>query len=210
MLELRPEPLAEVRPPVSKYLLPHYLVRFTTDWPTTLAQSGKVFEITKTNQVPYVRRFILPALDFRNVDLSNGPAGGFQESLYPQNVNSLFEISLGWKLGNYVVHTYVPAALPFRTLEFSGMTPVDTDANLRYMGATKPEDSPFNDHRFFLYLVKDTDPIILRHYVLPGVVFEKCIMGIFVNKCLLQLVEKPTEEQLKKAKVIEYYSTQRW
>ena len=214
MIELRPEPLAEVRPPVSKYLQDKYLVRFTDKWPSTMAHvTGKLFEIDKTNQVPYVRRYILPTGavtgDYRDVDLSNG-TGAFNESFYPENNSSLFEISLGWKLGSYVIHVYVPADRHLHSLEFAGMYPIMTNATLRYLGARKPEDSPYNDHRFFIYAVKDLEPIILRHFVLPGVAWEKCIMGIMVNKCHIVEIKSPTEEQLRKAKVIPYHEELRW
>jgi hypothetical protein len=210
MIELRPAPLAEVRPPVSKYLQQNYLVRFTDQWPTTKAVSGKLFEIKRTNQVPYVRRFILPTGDYRDVDLSNG-TGTFQESLYPTSDKSLFEISFGWKPGNYLIHIYVPATKPISQLEFSGMTPVLTDVNRRYLGARKPDDSPFDDHRAFIYAVNAMDPIILEHYVLPGVAFEKCICGIMVNKCLLSNpITNPTDEQLKKSKEIPYWDELKW
>ncbi len=218
MIELRPEPLAEVRPPVPKYLQEGYFVRFTDKWPSTMGHvAGRFFQIDKTNQVPYVRRYILPAGDFRDVDLSNG-SGVFQESLYPINNSSLFEISFGWKLGSYLIHVYVPADRHINSLEFAGMTPDVTNVNRRFLGARKPEDSPFNDHRFFIYAVKDLEPVILRHYVLPNLgfvapataAFEKCIMGIFVNKCHLVEKKSPTDEQLKKAKVLEYHESIRW
>jgi len=209
MIELRPEPLAEVRPPVSKYLQEGYFVHFTDKWPSTMGHvAGKFFQVDKTNQVPYVRRYILPTTDFRDVDLSNGQ-GAFQESLYPINNSSLFEISFGWKLGNYLIHTYIPAERHIHGLEFAGMTPLVTDVNRRFLGASKPDDSPYNDHRFFVYAVKDLEPIILRHYILPGVAFEKVVMGIFVNKC--HIVEiTPTEEQKRKSKILEYHESLRW
>jgi len=214
MLELRGEPLAEVRPPVPKYLQEKYIVRFTDGWPATMGHvSGKTFEIDKTNQVPYVRRYILPTGavtgDYRDVDLSNG-TGAFQESLYPESNSSLFEISLGWKKGNYVIHVYIPADRHLHSLEYTGMYPLVTSATLRYLGARRPDDSPYNDHRMFFYAVKDLEPLILRHFVLPGVAWEKAIMGIMVNKCHLKLLTNPTAEELRKAKVIQYHEELRW
>ena len=214
MIELRPEPLAEVRPPVPKYLQEGYFVRFTDKWPSTMGHvAGKFFQIDKTNQVPYVRRYILPTGavtgDYRDVDLSNG-SGVFQESLFPINNSSLFEISFGWKLGSYLIHVYVPADRHISSLEFAGMTPDVANVNRRFLGARKPEDSPFNDHRFFIYAVKDLEPVILRHFVLPGVAWEKAIMGIFVNKCHMVEIKTPTDEQLRKARVIAYHEEIRW
>ncbi len=217
MIELRPQPLAEVRPPVPKYLQEKYIVRFSDKWPATMVHiSGKTFLIDKTNQVPYVRRYILPTADFRDVVMSNG-TGTFNENLYPESTQSLFEISLGWKLGNFVVHVYVPADRHLHSLEYTGMYPQVTNVNLRFLGARKPQDSPYKDNQFFIYAVKDLEPIILRHYILPGVDFEKAIMGILVNKCHLVEITAAnkttlgvTDEQLKKAKFLPYHEELRW
>jgi hypothetical protein len=217
VIELRPEPLAEVRPPVPKYLQEKYIVRFSDKWPSTMSHvTGKTFYIDKTNQVPYVRRYILPTADYRDVDLSNG-TGTFNESFYPESTVSLFEISLGWKKGNYVIHVYVPADRHLHSLEYTGMYPQVTSATLRFLGARKPEDSPYKDHQFFIYAVKDLEPIILRHYILPGVARDKAIMGILVNKChLVELTPTKkselgvTEDQIRKAKVLPYHEELRW
>ncbi|GAH22123.1 unnamed protein product [marine sediment metagenome] len=50
----------------------------------------------------------------------------------------------------------------------------------------------------------------MRLYVLPGVAFEKIIMGLTINKCLMRVIEAPTQDQLLKAKVIRYYDYLRW
>ncbi len=81
MLELKPQPLATVSPPVPKILQEGYFVRFTDVWPDTLSEvKGKLFQIEKTNQVPYDISRIIPEDDYCDIDLSNATGG---ENTYP-------------------------------------------------------------------------------------------------------------------------------
>ena len=89
------------------------------------------------------------------------------------------------------------------------MVPNVASPTLRYLGARKPEDSPYDDKRIFIYSVKDLEPLLLRVFVDNGVGFEKCILGLIVNKCYLKEIA-PTAEQLAKALKIQYYSELRW
>ena len=89
------------------------------------------------------------------------------------------------------------------------MVPNVTSATLRYLGARKPEDSPYDDKRIFMYSVKDLEPLILRLLVDNGVAWEKMVLGLVVNKCYLKQIT-PTAEQLAKAKKIDYYTELRW
>ncbi|GAI18667.1 unnamed protein product, partial [marine sediment metagenome] len=141
-----------------------------------------------------------------DVDLSNS-AGG--ENIYPENTKTLYQILLGFKPGNYLVHFYIPAGEYANRLEQAGMVPNVTHPTHRYLGARKPEDSPYDDKRIFIYSVKDLEPLFLRVFVDDGVDFEKCILSLLVNKCYLKQIT-PTAEQLAKALKIQYYSELRW
>ena len=212
MLELVPKPqFTVVVPP--KLLQEGYLVHFPEGWPSTLTHVvGKTFRIDAVNQVPYRLSggHIIPSGDYRDVALSNG-SGTFQESIYPESVKSLFEVSVGLSPGNYVVHIYVPASRSIHGLEFGGMTAPDVGSTtLVYLGARLPADSPIEDPRIKFYLVKDLEPIVLRVYVLPGVDYEKVVLSATINKCLLREIPQPTEDDLRKAKVIKYYESLRW
>lgn len=207
MLELRPVAEATVSPGVPKLLQENYFVRFTNQWPDTLPHiKAKFFQVDKTNQVPYDLSYIIPANDFRDVDLSNN-AGG--ENIYPENTKTLYEVALGFKAGNYLVHFYIPAGEFVSRLEQAGMVPNVAAAGLRYLGARKPSDSPYDSKRIFMYFVKDLEPLILRVFVDNGVGFEKCVLGLTVNKCYLKQVT-PTSEQMRLAKRIDYYTELRW
>jgi len=208
MIEQRPMPEATVTPGVPRLLQEGYYVRFTDVWPVTLPHvSGKFFTIERTNEVPYDLSYILPSDDYRDVDLSN-QAGG--ENIYPENTKTLYEVALGFKPGNYMVHFYIPAGEYVSRLEQAGMVPNVTSATLRYLGARKPEDSPYDDKRIFLYFVKDLEPVILRVFVDTGIDFEKCVLGLIVNKCYLKEIAAPTPEQLARSKKLLYYTELRW
>jgi len=207
MLELKPQPLATVSPPVPKLLQEGFYVRFTDQWPLTLPHvKGKFFQIEKTNQVPYDITRIIPGGNYCDVDMSNA-AGG--ENIYPENTKTLYQTLIGFKPGNYLVHFYIPAGEFVHRLEQAGMVPNVASATLRYLGARKPEDSPYDDKRVFTYSVKDLEPLILRLLVDNGVAFEKMVLGLTVNKCYLKEIS-PTADQLARALKIPYYTELRW
>jgi len=207
MLELKPMPEATVTPGVPKLLQEGFFVRFTDQWPLTLPHvKGKTFQIEKTNQVPYDITRIIPGGNYTDIDLSNATGG---ENIYPENTKTLYETILGFKPGNYLVHFYIPSGEYVHRLEQAGMVPNVASATLRYLGARKPEDSPYDDKRIFMYSVKDLEPLILRLLVDNGVLWEKMVLGLVVNKCYLKQIT-PTAEQLARAKKIDYYTELRW
>ena len=209
MLELTPKPqFSVVVPP--KLLQEGYLVYFDNGWPSThSAIREKLFRIDVANQVPYIRPYIVPASDYRDVDFSNG-SGTFQESVYPENQNTLFEVLVGFKPGAFVSHWFVPAGKSVHQLEFAQMYPDVTDVDKRYLGARMAHDSPFEDPRIKLYFVKDLAPVIMRLYALAGVDYEKIVVGLTINKLKMREIEAPTQDQMLKAKVIRYYDELRW
>lgn len=195
-----------------KLLQEGYMVYFTDVWPSTLtAIRNKYFRIDVTNQVPYDLSYIIPTGDYKDVDLSNESDG---EKLYPTGEKTLYEVTMGFKTGNFLAHLYIPQSKALSYLEYSGMTPDVTNSTKRYIGARKPEDSPYEDHRIKMYFVKDLSPLIMRLYCLPGVDYEKVVVGLMVNKCRLREVSVEqgtmTNEDKVKAKVIRYYDEQRW
>jgi len=207
MLELKPMPEATVSPGVPKLLQEGFFVRFTDQWPLTLPHvKGKFFQVEKTNQVPYDITRIIPGGNYTDVDLSNATGG---ENIYHENTKTLYETILGFKPGNYLVHFYIPAGEYVHRLEQAGMVPNVASATLRYLGARKPEDSPYDDKRIFMYSGKDLEPLILRLLVYNAVLWEKMVLGLVVNKCYLKQIT-PTAEQLARAKKIDYYTELRW
>ncbi len=208
MIEFLPTPHATVSPGVSKLLQKGYFVRFSNEWPDTLPYvKNKFFRVARTNEVNHDIPYTLPSGNYRDVDFSNQFGG---VNLYPENTKSLFEVALGFKKGNYQVQFYIPAGEFVNRLEQAGMVPNVASATLKYLGAFKPEDSPYEDKRILLYFVKDLEPLILRTFVDTGCDFEKVVFGLTINKCYLEEMKAPTQEQLARAKEILYYSQLRW
>lgn len=213
MLELVPKPqFSVVIPP--KLLQEGYLVYFPGDWPSTFTQiREKTFRIDAVNTFRYDLSYILPTgasgTVYRDVDFSNGD-GTFQESLYPEKYETLEEVLIGFKPGNFITHWLIPAGKYISQLEYAQMYPDITNSKRVYLGAKYPSDSPYDDPRLKLYLIKDLAPLIMRLYVLEGVDYEKIVAGLTINKCLMKEVEQPTDEQKLKSKVIRYYEYLRW
>jgi len=199
-----------------KLLQKGFFVKFSNEWPDTLPTvKGKFFRIARVNEVNQDLSYILPSNDYRDVDFSNQVGG---VNLYPENTKTLYELALGFKPGNYQVQFYIPAGEFVNRLEQTGMVPDVTVAARRYLGAFKPADSPYEDKRILLYFVKDLEPMILRTFVdtgqgpvvVPNIAFEKCVFGITINKCYLEEMKTPTQEQLARARNLLYYSELRW
>jgi len=209
MLELTPKPqFSVVTPP--KLLQEGYLVYFSGDWPSTHeAHREKLFRINAVNTFSYVRPYIIAEEGSRSVDFSNG-SGTYQESLYPENNNTLEEVLLGFKEGNFITHWEIPSGKNIHMLEYAQMYPDLTDATRRYLGIKTAKDSPFDDPRIKLYFIKDLAPLIMKLYVLPGVDYEKIVVGLTINKCHIEEIAAPTDEQMLKAKVIRYFEYLRW
>jgi len=208
LLELRPMPEATVSPGVPKLLQEGHFVRFTDVWPDTMKEvKGKFLQIEKTNQVPYDLSYIIPSADYKDIDISNATGG---ENIYPVNSRTLYETLIGFRPGNYLVHFYIPAGEYVHRLEQAGMVPDVASTTRKYLGARKPEDSPYDDKRIFSYSVKDLEPLILRAYVDTGIDYEKVVLGLLVNKCYLKQIPSPTPEQRRLAKVLRFYTELRW
>uniref|UniRef100_A0A6H1Z7E4 Uncharacterized protein n=1 Tax=viral metagenome TaxID=1070528 RepID=A0A6H1Z7E4_9ZZZZ len=208
MIEEKPTAEATVSPGVPKLLQQGYYVRFTDAWPAEQsAVRGKTFQIAETNQITYDIFHIIPTNDYRDVDLSNS-AGG--EMIYPENINTLYEVVAGFKPGNYLAQIFIPAGEALSRLEAPSMNPSPTSATLRYLGQRTPTNCPYDDKRLFFYFVKNVEPLILRMLIDTGIDFEKFVIGLMINKCRLSQIATPTAEQLRLAKLIRYYSELRW
>jgi len=208
LIQFLPTPEATVGATMPKLLQKGFFVKFTDEWPETLPYvKGKFFRIARVNEVNQDLPYILPSNDYRDVDFSNQTGG---VNLYPETTKTLYEVALGFKPGNYQVQFYIPAGEFVSRLEQAGMVPDVTVVTRKYLGAFKPADSPYDDKRILLYFVKDLEPLIARTFVDTGCDFEKCVLGVTVNKCYLEEMKTPTSEQLARSKELLYYSQLRW
>lgn len=189
MLQTWPNSVYENIYPQPTVLLPGQGVQFSDKFPDTLDHiKGKSFTISKSIQVRHELSWILPTLDYKDIDLSNGDSG---EKLYPSYSDELYEMIIGLKPGNYMVEVYFPANQPVYRLSYSTMVPDASNAARKYLGAIKPEDSPPDNPVFKLYAVYKLDPFYLRLIVDDGVDYEKMSLQITINRCKLVADPQP-------------------
>lgn len=218
MFDEKPLPLATVTPGVPALLQEGFSVKFSDAWPQNLAvmttdaagaPRGRFYKISATNQVHYDLSYKLPVNDFRDVDFSN-TLSAFNENLYPQQTRTLYETMIGFKEANVLASFFVPAGQDLSRLEQPSMIQTLTSPTLRYLGAKQPKDSPYDDKRIYFYSVFNMEPFIMRLFIDNGLDFEKVVVGLLINKCLLIENTTPSPEDLRKAKLIRYYSELKW
>lgn len=223
MLELKPSPRSYISSGYPSLLQEGYYVKYSDAWPGALSNvtyadahgvtRGKLVQVLVTNQVPYDLSYKILTGDFRDVDFSN-TLSAFNENLYPQNSQTLYETQIGFKPANVLAIFYIPAGQYVNRLEQPSMVPNVGSATLRYLGARKPEDSPYNDKRIYFYSVYQMDGLIMRLFVDSGTPdYEKVVVGLLINKCFTQWIQ-PTDPTyataLSKAKILKYYTEERW
>ena len=169
---------------------------------------GKLFEVVEEPiLVNYPVSYTLPGDDYKDLDLSNSTSG---LKLYPEDEFVLYQIGVGLKVGDYIVHVYIPGVESYiYRLDEQTIYPDITSATLKYLGAFDPESSPFNAPLLYMYVFKDVDAFFLRPYILEGCDFEKVTIGFRINKCKLRELTEFTEEEynlmMKKSFFIPYY-----
>lgn len=210
-------------PPAKREYDVNDIVNFSTAWPAQLGiQPGHTYQVVWHQNVPYDLSYIIGAGDYKDVNLSDGDnissALAASENLYPYGINNtLYQILIGFKPGNYMCHLYMPADQYILGLEYTQMYPSDanmTDPNKKYIGSIKPEDSPYYDPRLKLVTVYNMLPFYLRFLVdLGGVtdVFgnpdaEKCIAPLIINHCKLNDITANATPQQKAMNMIRYIS----
>ena len=181
-------------------------VRFSEAWTGTWAWAkGNLFVVKEEPiLVKYPVSRILPGDDWVDLALANSNNG---LKLYPDDVGILYEIAVGFKPGDYIVHLLVPKAKDVLRLGQTTMYMDITDTTDKlYLGAKHPQDSPHTGPLLFLYAIKDAPAIYLRPYALGSVSWEKVTLEFHVNKCKLERVVDPTAEKVARAKRIAYYT----
>ena len=196
MIELRPVEVPTTRP---KILLYDQWVRFSDKFPSGLSHvKGKYMKVAKQVQVTYPLTRIIKENCYIDIDLSNEDGA---ERLFPDNDGNLYEILIGLRPGHWWVIPYFPADQPVYRLDYPTMSPLVSDAKLRYLGNIRPEDSPADDPLLRLYVVYKLKPVVLRMVVDAGVDYEKCSMMFDINRCHM---EEGTPPEGSRVKFIEY------
>lgn len=175
------------------------LVQFSSRWPDrTGIEPGAVYRVDSRQEVGYDLHYIISPSDYKDLNLSDQEAG---LKLYPTVNDHLYEIAVGLKDGNYLLHFHSPAGDYLYRLEYTGMSPRLDDPKQRYLGAMTPEDSPYDNPMLTIYTLRDMDPFFIRVYVDSGD-YEKVVLGLTINRAILSKVETPTEEQKRVARYV--------
>jgi len=187
-------------------LLDSHIVVFSSKFTgETERFASKYFVVENPAQVSYDRWYILPNADFLDIDLANAATG--KENIYPDAVDELCEVLLGFNDGQYLVYPIMPSPdRYFYKLGYSGMIPDRAHANRRYLGAWKPVDSPYIEPMIRLTFVKDLTPMLLRTYIDSTDDYEKVVMRYVINRCTIRELKTPTSEQKAVARHIYYYT----
>lgn len=212
MIELRPPGVTVESKGQPRILLPGYYVKFSGKFPSDIGVANKAYRITKQVQVTFPRSFIIKENCYVDVNLSNDDGGG--ERLYPYAPESLYEMLIGLKPGNWYLIPYFPANQPIYRLDYSTMLPTMADGKLRYLGIVRPADSPAFDPEypdraptFKLYLPYRLKPMYLRVVCDGGVDHEKCTLQFTINRCQMEEAAPPAGVT---PKPIEYLDELKW
>lgn len=165
-------------------------IYFTEEWPDIQKWlKGKYFQITQTVIVPYDKGYIIPGDDVINLNLSNVPEG---LKLYPTSEGVVYECLIGFKPGNYQVGLYIPGVNDYLlALAHTEMYPDLAHVQRKYLGFFTPDDSPYTNPMLKLWFVMNMPSWILKIYVLPGINFEKVIIGFRIAKHRVKEIPKP-------------------
>lgn len=183
----------EFPPTKREYQVGDYLT-FSSAWPSNLGIApNHTYQVAFRQDVPYDLSNIIQAGDYKDVNISdntqNDATNPLYENLYPYGTqNTLYQILVGLKPGNFMLHLYMPYDQWILGLEFTNMVPNDQnmyDPRLKYIGSIKPEDSPYYDPRLQIVTVYNMVPFYLRFLVDTGD-DEKCIAPLIINHCQLK------------------------
>ncbi|MGA2160174.1 MAG: hypothetical protein ABSG90_13295 [Dehalococcoidia bacterium] len=194
------------------------LLTFSTAWPAGKIgiTPGLIYRVKWHQEVPYDLHYIIPENDWKDVDISDptsySAAPNTPEMLYPYGTkDTLYQILVGLKPFNGMLHLYMPENQWILALEYTkmypsndAMTPGSSDPKRKYIGSIKWYDSPYYDPRLKIVTVYNMLPFYLRFLMDLGD-YEKVIAPLIVNHCQLEDVTKDaTAEQKAKAQVIRY------
>lgn len=193
MIELRPAGVTLETRAQPRILLLNHWVRFSDKFPEQLKHvKGKTMRVVRQQQVTYELSYTLKEACYKDINLSNEDTG---VKLYPDSSEIVYEMLIALKPGNWYFIPYFPADQPIYRLDYPTMTPLVSDAALKFLGTVRPYDSPYLDEpgfaawgaaNFRLYLVFELKPIILRVVADDSVDYSKCTLEFLVNRCRVE------------------------
>lgn len=171
------------------------IVTFTERFPDAFER--KTFEVRLTQQVPYSRQFFLDSGQTFIFDMKDEDDGGFEPVLY----TTLYEILVSIRCPDILGYVLVPDPRYLNRLEQSNFFPEPANDMKRYIGPFTQRDSEVGNSKMIIHYVRDQTPVKLKFFndsPLPG----KIELVTVVNRCRIDRKEIPTDDELKRARVI--------
>lgn len=172
---------------------------------TDYIKDGSTFKIERVQQITYELPVILPPNDATLLDMSNETTTSL--GLYPNNIDTLYEILLGLKGSKSILlYIQIPAGKYFARLEKPELFPNPLIPQLRYISPISCDVSPHTMPKLRIHAVKDLEPVILQLYNDLSD-YAKVVLHFLINRC--RIVEVPPEEA-KVVREIWHYEKLRW
>jgi hypothetical protein len=202
-------------PPAKREFEVGDLITFSDAWPAASKlgiSPGVIYRVKWHQEVPYDLHYIIAPNDWKDVDISDptsySPAPNTPEALYPYGTkNTIYQILIGLKPFNGMLHLYMPENQWILGLEYTKMYASNdamSDPKRKYIGSIKWHDSPYYDPRLKIVTVYNMLPFYLRFLIDLGD-WEKVIAALIINHCQLEDVTNTlSAEQKAKATIIRY------
>jgi hypothetical protein len=181
----------------------HFLGPWDDNW------KNGYFQVVLCQQIDVERAWDIAKTQQYEVSFESPATGGFSAnrlSLIPENGETVYEILMGIK--------GLPIAYPrynnryFLQLETTSCLPDPTDTNHRakWLGYFSQKTSPFGNPLLREYTIKDQSPPSLELFN-DFVGTEHIGLRFIVNRCRVKKVEALTEEQRRRAREIQHFSS---
>ncbi len=150
---------------------------------------GKLFKARFIHRFPVLKPVSLQPNDYDDFDMDD------DLGLYPDSVETLYEIGLGIDNGRGIVYPRLPSNTYYNYLEKSGFIPADDLSSNKYIGGYTERHLPISEPKLLkFYTLKDMDTINLRVFN-DTAEDQKIVLDFTVNR--IHIVE-PTDEEKKK------------
>ena len=188
-----------------------HIVHFSEGWRNE--KEKKFFKVLTTQQLTYdVIRIVSPGnANIQDIDFEAPNQGGVSDayiSMLPVNTKTMYECLIGFK-GICMVYPRYGNRYQLQ-LEESQCLPTPSDTTyLAWMGYFDSVQSPYFAPKVRVYTLKDQEP---PHWYLfnPYQDDEKIVIRNVVNKCLLELLPTPSEQEKRVAREVTYYTKFIW
>jgi len=176
---------------VPELLQPGHFVKFESDREMFCGShipANSFWKVTITQQVTFTRSFIIPPGERKTIPWDNNADYTNYMNLYPESLNTLYEILVGLKGGeNILIYPIIPSDHYINKLESPYLEIRVEDEIKRQVSPLRVYDSPVKEPKLLVWTVKDMETFYTRFYN-EGSDFEKLIMHFIVNRCKIEQI----------------------